>query len=209
MSEIQYKPCAMCGQPYPATPEYFPRNKSKKFGVDSYCHACNRLRAAQWESDNLAHVRKRQHDYSKKHIDKIRKTKRDWNARNPENVRANKRMSEQRRKARKLQLPNDFTNDDWLYALDYFKGRCAICGRIAIDDLIISMDHWIPMCDKSPDNPGNVPSNIIPLCCGTNGCNNVKKHRDARTWLLEQYGSKLAQQHYERIMEFFKTVRHG
>lgn len=209
MSVIQYKPCAQCKQPYPATPEYFPRNKSKKFGVDSYCHMCNRLRAAKWERENITHVRERQHDYTKKNIHKIRQTKRDWNTRNPDNKRSNNRISEQRRKARKLKLPNDFTKRDWQYALDYFDGKCAICGRMPSSDLVIAMDHWIPLSSEVSGNPGNVPSNIVPLCSGENGCNNVKKHRDAMIWLIEQYGEQMAIEYFNRVTEFLKTTRHG
>jgi hypothetical protein len=209
MSEIQYKRCLECKQEFPATPEYFARNKNKKFGIDCYCHTCNRQRTTKWEKDHVPYVRKRQHQYSLDHIEKIRQTKRDWNARNPENVRINKKISEQRRKTRKLNLPDDFTLEDWNYALSYFGNRCAVCGRIDFSKHILAMDHWIPLSDDSSDNPGNVPFNVVPLCHGKNGCNNVKKHRNAMVWLTEQYGQAEADHLLSRIMEFFKTVRNG
>jgi hypothetical protein len=69
----------------------------------------------------------------------------------------------------------------------------------------ITPDHWIPLA--SPDCPGTVPENIIPLCFGSGGCNNSKKAKDGYEWLLQRYGKRKACVILKRIQAYFEWVK--
>jgi hypothetical protein len=113
-----------------------------------------------------------------------------------------------RRRARKLALPDYFTILDWQYALDYFNDCCAACGR-QLTDLFgthkANADHWIPLA--SPDCPGTVPGNIVPLCGGEGGCNNSKSDKDPEEWLIARFGKRKGKAILQRINAYFDWIR--
>lgn len=111
----------------------------------------------------------------------------------------------QSREARKRSLPTDFTIQDWQFALDYFGGCCAVCGKPLFGLFHRpAMDHWIPVSD--PNCPGNIPTNIAPLCDGNDGCNQSKNAHDPEQWLQKKF-PKQAKAILARIHEFFSKVR--
>jgi hypothetical protein len=118
-----------------------------------------------------------------------------------------KRVNNRNRVARKKSLPATFTKRDWQRAVEYFHGRCAVCGR-QVNDLFgthtLSLDHWIPL--SSPDCPGTVPTNILPLCHGLNGCNNQKHDKDPRTWVIEKFGKRKGAAILKHIDDYFNSL---
>jgi hypothetical protein len=113
-------------------------------------------------------------------------------------------------RARANNLQASLTEADWEFALDYFHHACAVCGRQLTDlfgDTVAALDHWIPINDSSPDNPGTVATNIVPLCHGFNGCNNSKCDRDAEQWLIERFGKVKAKRISARVNAYFDVVR--
>ena len=120
------------------------------------------------------------------------------------------RAAYHRHYAVKFSLPSDFSASDWQFCLEYFKYSCAVCGRNLnyTEDIFgtyrLSVDHWIPI--SSPDCPGTIPSNIVPLCHGYDGCNNSKNNRDPHEWLLSRYGIEKVATIEKRIQRYFKTV---
>lgn len=113
-------------------------------------------------------------------------------------------IHQHRYRARLLGLPDSFTEADWRLALDYFEGCCAVCGRQSGLWHVVGVDHWIPLA--LTDCPGTVPSNIIPLCHGIDGCNNSKRNKRPEHWLTEKFGRRKAAQIATRIEAYFKTV---
>jgi hypothetical protein len=65
--------------------------------------------------------------------------------------------------------------------------------------------------DKRPDNPGTVPTNIVPLCHSDKGsrgrCNNSKHNRDAVKWLVERHGEAQSAEIIRRVEAYFDEVR--
>lgn len=110
------------------------------------------------------------------------------------------------REAIKRSLPASFTDADWQFALDYFKGCCAACGRPNGLWHTLAADHWIALA--SDKCPGTIPGNIVPLCHGVGGCNNAKQDRDPLEWLQSQFGIKQAQAINKRVQKFFSLARH-
>ncbi len=134
--------------------------------------------------------------------DKKREQLRHWQQQNRAKVVA----SYHRRRARKFDLPYDFTDTDWKYALEYWGNRCAICGRSAQDGCKLVADHWIPLNYDKNNNPGTVPWNIVPLCHGPNSCNNKKHDKHPELWLLEMFDEIEARQKLSEIEIFFQSL---
>lgn len=135
-----------------------------------------------------------------------------WNKANPEKAKASaaktrksnpgvSRSALARRRARKANLPDTFTAQDWQRCLSHFSGCCAVCGR---STATLAMDHWIPL--SSPDCTGTIPANIVPLCHGDLGCNNRKADKDALTWLVEAFGEKEGRQIFDKVQAYFSSL---
>lgn len=121
-------------------------------------------------------------------------------AKTPKGIAASK-SAQARYHARKGELPSDLTAAQWLAALEYFNGRCAVCGR-PLNGLFhkAAQDHWIPITKGG----GTTVSNIIPLCHGLGGCNNSKQNRDATEWLIDRFGEGDAKEILQRIKAYFE-----
>lgn len=188
--------------PYlPATDEYFNPDKRKKYGVAAQCRDCANTYKREW---NKAHPERARASAAKYRSAQVqhREYNRRYRAKNPEKSR----VYAQRHLTRKRQLPVTLTEADWLRALNYFNGCCAICRRPPGLWHTISADHWIALSDQCPDNPGTVPTNIIPLCFGTNGCNNSKRDKDPVEWLQSKFNPREVQEIIERIEVYFSWV---
>ena len=227
------KTCSKCGAVLPATAEYFYRDARVKDGLCAQCKACcaearrryyeaNRERAKEYGRRWYEANRERHAEYGRlwreASRDKERARNRRWYEtnleRHAENGRRWKRENpdrwaeyRRRRRSRKNGLPFDFSAADEAFALDYFDGCCAVCGR-PLRDLFgqhcPALDHWIPLVDKRPDNPGTVPWNMVPLCHGVNGCNNSKHNREPLEWLTARYSPRKARRIAQRIEAFFQ-----
>lgn len=236
------KRCSKCGVEYPRTSDFFHRDKNKKDGLTSTCKPCACANTRLWGQRNKEHARETHRAYYQTHKDECIARARDWRIANPEKrkkilQRYDQSHSEQKRQrnkesrqnnadaykvythrrlARKRNLPNAWTNDEWQHALSYFGGRCAVCGRQPDFWHVIAADHWIPLSDDTPENPGTVARNILPLCHSRKGapendkgCNNSKSYRDPVEWLYSRYTSREAKRILARIVQYFDHVKGG
>lgn len=159
---------------------------------------------AKWRLGNPEKVKKQKSRHYKKHSGRYITLAVLRRKRNPEKYK----VIENRRRARKLNLPDTWTQKHWQFALNYFNGCCAVCGRQLTNLLNThkpAADHWIPLVN--PTCPGTVPENIVPLCHGIGGCNNKKSSKDPEQWLIETYGRRKAKQILDRINQYFETVK--
>lgn len=220
----------------PATLDYFYKNSELSSGLHSCCKACASADRKNKTPEQRATIRKlartrarkrqdKQREYRKTHklprasIESHRKYMVDYNRapdfrekerlrdaerrRRPE-YKQRKHINGLRRRAIERNLPNSFTTKDWSRALEYFQGRCAVCGLAPNDKRVIAGDHWIPV--SSPDCPGTVVTNIVPLCHGLGGCNNRKLYLEAEVFLDRNFGEE-APQILARIYAYFSWVR--
>ena len=129
-----------------------------------------------------------------------------WKKANPEKVKVNTL----KRIIRKRSLPMSYSPKDWITALEYFNHQCAICGYDCSnpnDNRVLAQDHWIPMEYKGIDNPGTVPTNIVPLCHGTDGCNNLKHDFMPDVYLNKCFGYTVACEIQKKITDYFDWIR--
>lgn len=226
--------CSKCGHEKPWTEQHFRQDKRKLTGLSQPCLECEKARknTPQYKANEKAYdsARKEYHktfnasperkaymksyNASSKHKDSVNR----YNA-SPKHREDMKRYhaspkgrvqnisATMRYRTRKADKPCQWSAQDWQYALDYFAGCCAVCGR-ALNGLwfTASQDHWIPLTDPRPDNPGTVPWNIVPLCHGESGCNNEKNDQDPAVWLRRKYDSRKAKQIEKRIAKYFEQA---
>jgi hypothetical protein len=153
-------------------------------------------------------------DYYQRNKLKVTIRIREYRQENPQQTREIARVSSQRRRARIKALPNTLTSQQWGFALEYFGNACAICGAKSGLWTAIAIDHWIPLTDKRPDNPGTVASNVIPLCHNKHGsvgltpsCNQSKYNKDPIEWVLTTYGRRKGKEILRRITDYFDIVK--
>lgn len=193
--------CTSCKLWLPPTNDFFYTSKRLRFGLYRTCKECTALRASE---------------YRKTHLETIKRSKDRSREKNRENIRESSRKSRRlhsdtsktayhRYVTRKRGLPCAFTTSDWRESLKYFGNCCAVCNRPRGLWHTLAMDHWIPL--TSPDCPGTVPSNIIPLCHGVKGCNNQKNNRSAAEWLTAKFGPRRANKILSRINAYFDSLR--
>jgi hypothetical protein len=208
------KRCKKCSAEFPATAEFFYAHSSGKYGLDSYCRPCRITQVVQSQRKHPEARRKAKSAWKRAHRDQDRETQRRYRQRYPEKSaikslrwgRANPQKKKNisiRYRARKRDLPDNFTSTDWEYALTYFHGCCAVCGRPPGLWHTLAADHWIPL--SSPNCPGTIPTNIVPLCHGINGCNNSKQDRDPVEWLSWKLGSREAKRKLAQILAYFSA----
>lgn len=165
----------------------------------------NREYYREWNRNHYAKNRARYRAYLNawryQNIEKEREYALSWRTRHPDRWRALRL----RRRAAHVGLPGTITARQWRYCLEYWHHRCAVCGRPRGFWLTIAADHWIPV--SSPDCPGSVPTNIIPLCHGRGGCNGDKLDKDGPTWLLAKLGKRKGRQKLAEIEAYFEHLR--
>jgi len=105
------------------------------------------------------------------------------------------------RRARILSLREDFTDDDWRLALSYFHNSCAVCGS---KERTLAPDHWIPLAH--PDCIGTTITNMIPLCCGPGGCNNIKQSQHPKQFLSSRYPPEKVKEIMDAVEKYFYLV---
>jgi len=157
----------------------------------------------------------REHYHSNKEAmqkrDRARRKQQTANRRKAQRLNPDKyKIISHRYAARKRNLPDTLTKQEWQYALEYFNHCCAVCGR-QLKDLFgahtVAMDHWIPLSYEGVDNPGTVAENMIPLCHGQDGCNNSKGSKMPNDWLFDVYRKAKANRILKRIKDYFDSIK--
>jgi 5-methylcytosine-specific restriction endonuclease McrA len=226
---VPVKVCSKCGEVKPATREYFqPRPDGRLYG---YCRQCDNRRSNIWSAENRErksdndrkwreanperksasnkawrganreYLANYQKDWANANKDRLavqgRKRVAAWSKENP----GKRRAAENRRRARRKQLPDAFTLKDWHTALRYFNDCCAVCGQ-HLNGMFHGnhQDHWVPLA--SPDCPGTVPCNIVPLC---SDCNLSKSAKPPAEWLIDKFGPRKGKAILRRVEAFLDS----
>lgn len=94
-----------------------------------------------WRSKNPERVKKLSKSYRINNIDKIR-------------------VKEAQKNTKRRQATGSFTKEEWLSKKELFKYKCPCCGRKEGKELILTIDHIIPIRLGGTHDI----SNIQPLC---------------------------------------------
>ena len=175
-----------------------------------------KARSKKWQQDNKTRVNELSSIRYHKNPEPILKWQAAYRAANPEKERLrhakytkenpDKRVVIQsRRRARKLSLPDTWTHEQRDFMRMYWHFSCAVCGNQEGFFWFLADDHWIPIA--SPDCPGTIAENMIPLCHGEGGCNNSKHKSMPHEWLLKRYGKNKTAKIEKAIAVYFNIIR--
>lgn len=176
------------------TPEYQERVKHYRLRPD--------IQAREHKRNDTPEKREYSRNYQRRRRLNPEFIEKEREYKNAPEVKEIYRIHVRRRRARKADLPDTFTPNDWQRALDYFGGCCAVCGRQPGLWHKLSADHWTAITKGGATTPGN----IVPLCCGQDGCNNSKSNRDAEDWLTDKFGKRKAKQILKKIHGYFDSL---
>lgn len=173
-----------------------------------------KAKAKVYRRNNPAKVREAQKAWKRANPDRVRANRLRYYTKNQEQIREynrkqkvryaeRRRINTQRRRARKRQLPDTITHDDWQRCLSYWNGRCAYCDNPPglFPNMRLHADHFIPL--SSPDCPGTIPTNILPAC---GSCNDSKGYSNPIDWLTWKFGKRKAKQIVKRIEDYFASL---
>lgn len=170
------------------------RESNRQYRVDNRAELQERRRQRYAENPWIREYGRR---WRAQNIVKERERRRRYATENPEAIRA----SSHRRLARKRGLPNTFTASDIAFAFEAFNHCCAVCER-QLNGLFHSdhLDHWMPLV--SPDCPGTVPHNMVPLC---SDCNLSKGGKHPAEWLIGKFGKRKGRAILRKIEAFLES----
>lgn len=155
---------------------------------------------AEWRETHPLEELARCHAYRQTHVEERRAADRKRNKDHPEQ----NRMNQARYKARKQSLPDTWTPDQRIFMLTYWSHACAVCGNQEGFYWTLADDHWIPLV--SATCPGTTAENMVPLCHGEAGCNNIKQGRMPDVWLAQQFSKAKATRILRAIAAYFAEV---
>jgi hypothetical protein len=204
--------CDYCGKTFVKRADHV---KARNFCSQDCSANGRRKKYSKWR-DPL-YIKKYNREYNAKNRETVARVKREYAIKNPDVVKSAKRkwrknngsISTFKHRGRKKSLPVSYSEADWLQAVEYFHGCCAVCGRQGSDlfgEHYLARDHWIPLSYMGDDNPGTVPTNIVPLCQGIGGCNNSKGKEMPKAWLAKRFGTRRAAQIEKRIEGYFAWI---
>lgn len=190
------KICADCGESYPATLEYFPPNKNLSYGVHSYCRRCHNKQTRESKRRNKARNAEYNRQYYQSHKEEFAERQRKDLANKPERFQS----AVLRRRAKRRELPRDFTAQDWIRCKNYWNGCCCYCGNQAGFWNPISADHFIALSKGG----GTITTNMIPAC---KSCNSSKHDDTPLDFLTRKLGKRKAKQKLAEIEAYFEWAK--
>lgn len=158
------KACARCGQVKSA--DEFHVDRRRRDGLYSNCKVCHRVITDRWKAGNPSEVSRAAKASYRRHAPKRREEARLYRLAHVERYRANarkwKRLNRQRataieaiRRGRKRDAPGDATPSQIAARIDYYGGRCWMCGAPWEH-----IDHVKPLAKGG----SNWPANLRPAC---------------------------------------------
>jgi hypothetical protein len=164
-----------------------------------------------WRHKNPDKVKEAKSKHRASHHEEILASERQFKDKNREKIRDyNRRRKREadrledlrrhraQREARKLNLPDTLTKEEWLSVVEHWQGCCVYCGK---QPESLTLDHYIPLV--SPNCPGTVAINIVPACLS---CNSSKNNTEAFYWMSWKFGSERANEIQARISSYFEKL---
>jgi len=122
--------------------------------------------------------------------------KSDYNKQWLKNNHEKRKILDQKRRAKKKQLPASLTEEQWQFIKKYFNNSCCYCGK----GLPLQQEHFIPLSKGG----AYTHNNIIPAC---GSCNASKKNKDFFTWYPKY--RHYSQKREKEILKFLGYDKQG
>ena len=192
------KTCTQCHECYPATTEFFCRDKQQSSGLKPHCKRCNSAHARAYYSTHRQQCRAKGAEYAKTHreqrkqYDASRRTEKNrslviWFAKNPDKkklydrryrakypdkVRANRKRAKHKRRVQSLADTKPISAFDEKAQLKRQKSKCYYC-KCKLEKYHI--EHIVPISRGG----GNDPDNLVLACPF---CNQSKNNKLPHEW---------------------------
>ena len=182
------KRCTKCGEEFPATAEYFSKNKMGKLGLHSICKSCRSITSREWREKHPERVKESSRRWQQANRERATAKARRWRKANPgkdaasarhrrkadpEHAKAQNSIDHSNRRARKLNAKGTHTAEDIQRQYASQEGRCWWCGKSAGDTY--HADHLVPLSRGG----SNAPENIVITCPS---CNLSKHDKLPHEW---------------------------
>jgi 5-methylcytosine-specific restriction endonuclease McrA len=198
--KLENKICIKCGVEYPKTKEYFYPHKVCKDGFRGECKKCAKQYALKnkekisermllYREEHRDQLRERYKEYNKKYMQEHKEQAYERSAKYQHSHKEQYRTYCNCRRAKKMQLLNTLTKEQWELIKKKFNNQCAYCGK----ELPLQQEHFVPL-SKGGEFTQN---NIIPAC---GGCNQRKHNSDFFEWYPEQKFYSKVREH--KILSF-------
>lgn len=193
--------CSTCGTEYPATSEFFEKNKACVGGITHRCKPCSNKKAARWREENRDVIIERWHErYKGKHGEARQVRDRFYREHQPQRMLAGMMSRATIKRAQERGLPcDDSASVAALEALLIATERCPICDVELRHRCYLERGHGkgkahdaTPTIDRIIPAMGYVQGNVAIICWR---CNRLKSDGT----LLE----------LERIVQWLKRVAPG
>lgn len=154
----------------PATPEFFARNKSRRYGLADECKICHCKRSRLYNANHPEKARVRSRRYAENNPEKTRESQRRWRTKHPEIARERVRnwhaehpeagrAKAHRRRALEIGSSGSHTAADvnlQIASQTDKRGRlrCWWCGGVIRDDYHV--DHVIPLSKGGSNGADNI-----------------------------------------------------
>jgi HNH endonuclease len=86
------KVCTACDKKFPATTEYFHRNKRNKNKLKSQCKTCCSAKNKQWRENNKDYDRKRHRKYRQENLSEVIRKEKEYKHKNRSHIRETERL---------------------------------------------------------------------------------------------------------------------
>ncbi len=173
--------CLKCGDPKPATTEYFPPSKVTKSGLVSECRVCKRKSAKEWKDKNRERITARRKElYHLQNKDRVKENERQRAIKRPLLYRAQALRTGMATRAKAFNLPFDseILTNKYLMELIEKNPACPCCKKEI--DYGYKFDNKkknnCPSIDRIDNKKGYVIGNIALICWR---CNNLKRDATA------------------------------
>ncbi len=131
-------------------------------------------RWAEYYEENREYLLEKGRQYYRDNADELRRRWREY-YRTEKGQLASKRAGHRRRERESLTEIN-FSEEEWLFCLEFFESKCAYCG---VYDDNLTLDHFVPVAQL-----GSFTSdNVVPAC---SSCNSSKRDSDFFEWFRKQ-----------------------
>lgn len=184
--------------------EYRKANKDKMDVYNKEYYKTNKDKIVEntkkYYQDNRDKMIEKKREYYQVNKDKMLEQQREYGREYAKNNSNKLRINVLRRRARKRQLPDTLTEQQWQTCLEYFDYACAVCG-IEFGDAIPHADHWIPL--NSDECTGTIATNMVCLC---SMCNWSKGAKMPDVWLKQKYGTRKANEILKRVQAYFEQI---
>lgn len=140
--------------------------------------------------------RKRARDYQIKNKEKLSEYNKKRYKENP----IKEKLRHHWRSARKKELPDTLTKEQWDFALKFFDYSCAYCNKRV--DYQLALDHVIPI--TSNNCPGTVVTNSLPVC---KSCNSSKNNKNLEEWIVSRFEDGI--ERLKHILDYFNFIEYS